>query len=134
MGLSAGVVHEQDQYIQGTFKVAVNAGIGNPYASEEEITGKGWGEVLSDNPYTQVRDADYSMDSFRRAGDNSLQAWKNTAWDVSTANGDRGRSSSTGGLRDDLNDKLRRCSAPPPRSSRQRPSSRPPARGSPPAA
>ncbi|MFI8522134.1 hypothetical protein ACIGEZ_30605 [Streptomyces sp. NPDC085481] len=83
VGLSAGVFHEQEQYIGGAFKVLTNAGMGNPYASEDEITKKDWGEVLSSNTFTHIRDADYSSESFDRARDNSLQAWKNTAWDVS---------------------------------------------------
>ncbi|WP_328761034.1 MULTISPECIES: hypothetical protein [unclassified Streptomyces] len=66
VGLSAGVLHEQDQYLQGAFKVVTNSAWGNPYASEGEITGEGWGEVLADNPYTQIRDADYSKKSFEQ--------------------------------------------------------------------
>lgn len=82
VGLSAGALHEQDQYIQGSFKVLVNAGMGNPYASEDDITGKGWGGVLADNPYTQVRDADYSAESFERADENIKEAWKGAVRDV----------------------------------------------------
>ncbi|MGH3309555.1 MAG: hypothetical protein ACRDP3_03060 [Streptomyces sp.] len=87
VGLSAGVLHEQDQYIQGSFKVLTNSAMGNPYATEEEITKKSWGEVAASNPYTHFRDADYSAESFQKAQENSTQAWKNTAWDVSTATG-----------------------------------------------
>ncbi|MFE1384337.1 hypothetical protein ACFW6S_35870 [Streptomyces sp. NPDC058740] len=83
VGLSAGVFHEQEQYIGDAFKVLTNAGMGNPYASEDEITRKDWGEVLSSNTFTHVRDADYSAGSFDRARENSLQAWKGTAWDLS---------------------------------------------------
>ncbi|MDH6539432.1 hypothetical protein [Streptomyces sp. SPB4] len=85
VGLSAGALHEQDQYLQGSFKVLVNAGMGNPYASEGDITGKGWDEVLSDNPYTQVRDADYGADSFERANENTKEAWKGAVRDVNSS-------------------------------------------------
>ncbi|AZM89269.1 MULTISPECIES: hypothetical protein [Streptomyces] len=85
VGLSAGLVHEQDQYIQGGFKVLVNSALGNPYASEGDITGKDWGEVLADNPYTQVRDADYSAESFQRADRNSTEAWKGAVRDVNSS-------------------------------------------------
>ncbi|MEU5810186.1 MULTISPECIES: hypothetical protein [unclassified Streptomyces] len=85
VGLSAGLIHEQDQYVQGAFKIAVNAGMGNPYASEDEITKKGWGEVLSDNPYTQIRDADYSPESGARAAENSKEAWKTAIRDANTS-------------------------------------------------
>ncbi|WP_407838615.1 hypothetical protein ACE1OC_23210 [Streptomyces sp. DSM 116496] len=82
VGLSAGALHEQDQYIQGSFKVVANAGLGNPYASEADVVGKDWGEVLSENPYTQIRDADYSRESYDWASENSGEAWKGTIRDL----------------------------------------------------
>ncbi|MFB0626507.1 hypothetical protein [Streptomyces sp. AB3(2024)] len=85
VGLSAGALHEQDQYLQGSFKVLVNAGMGNPYASEDDITGKDWGAVLADNPYTQVRDADYSAESSERANENIKEAWKGAVRDVNSS-------------------------------------------------
>ncbi|WP_326687328.1 hypothetical protein OIE63_09295 [Streptomyces sp. NBC_01795] len=120
VGLAGGAVHQQDQYIQGTFKVAVNAGMGNPYATEEEITGKDWGEVLSNNAYTQIRDADYSKESFQTARENSVQAWKNTAWDVSTATSSPAAGLvDAAGLRDDLNDGMRETFGPSPEEQQQ---------------
>ncbi|MEU8459634.1 hypothetical protein [Streptomyces sp. NPDC029003] len=85
VGLSAGALHEQDQYLQGSFKVLVNAGAGNPYASEHDITGKDWNEVLADNPYTQVRNADYSAESFERANRATEEAWKGAVRDVNSS-------------------------------------------------
>lgn len=85
VGLSAGVLHEQDQYVRGSFKVVANAAWGNPYASEGDITGKGWGEVLADNPYTQIRDADYSEESFEHASRESKDAWKSAIHDVNSS-------------------------------------------------
>ncbi|MFF1559359.1 hypothetical protein [Streptomyces sp. NPDC058279] len=85
VGLSAGVVHEQDQYIQGSFKVLVNSATGNPYASEDDVTKKGWGEVLADNPYTQIRDADYSPESFEQANENNKEAWKGAVRDLNSS-------------------------------------------------
>ncbi|GGT65915.1 hypothetical protein [Streptomyces purpureus] len=84
-GLSAGTFHDQEQYISGAFKVLTNSAMGNPYATEEEITQKSWGDVLSSNPVTHVMNADYSDKSFDTARENSKQAWKDTAWDVSTS-------------------------------------------------
>lgn len=84
-GLAAGTYYETDRYVEGSFKVVVNSAIGNPYASEEEITGKSWGDVLSDNPITQVRNADYSKESFDRAFENSKQGWKDATRDVLTS-------------------------------------------------
>ncbi|WP_199920705.1 hypothetical protein [Streptomyces sp. NRRL S-237] len=84
-GLSAGVMHEQDQYIQGSFKVLTNSAMGNPYASEKDVIDKDWGEVLSDNPYTQIRDADHSAESFDRVRENSKEAWKGAVRDVNSS-------------------------------------------------
>ncbi|APU40732.1 MULTISPECIES: hypothetical protein [unclassified Streptomyces] len=85
VGLSAGLVHEQDQYIQGSFKVMANAALGNPYATEKDVIGKDWGEVLSDNPYTQIRDADYGRESFGRATENGNEAWKTAVRDANSS-------------------------------------------------
>ncbi|MEU8435793.1 hypothetical protein AB0F18_23345 [Streptomyces sp. NPDC029216] len=85
VGLSAGLLHEQDQYIQGGFKVLTNSVMGNPYASEGDITKKGWGDVLADNPYTQIRDADYSPGSFVQAERNTEEAWKGAVRDVNSS-------------------------------------------------
>ncbi|MEV7442513.1 hypothetical protein AB0O22_15335 [Streptomyces sp. NPDC091204] len=85
VGLSAGVLHEQDQYVQGTFKVVTNAAWGNPYASEGDITGKGWGEVLADNPYTEIRDADHSKESYEQASRESKDAWRSAIHDVNSS-------------------------------------------------
>ncbi|MGW3058855.1 hypothetical protein ACWC98_23390 [Streptomyces goshikiensis] len=85
VGLSAGVLHEQDQYIQGAFKVVANSAWGSPYASEGDVTGKGWSEVLADNPYTQIRDADYSGESFDQASRESQNAWKSAIHDVNSS-------------------------------------------------
>ncbi|MFI1284625.1 hypothetical protein ACH4U5_28425 [Streptomyces sp. NPDC020858] len=85
VGLSAGLVYEQDQYIQGSFKVVTNAALGNPHASEQDVIDKNWGEVFADNPITQIRDADFSRGSFDRATENGNEAWKATVRDVNSS-------------------------------------------------
>ncbi|MFD9573783.1 hypothetical protein ACFWBI_28590 [Streptomyces sp. NPDC059982] len=85
VGLSAGALHEQDQYIQGGFKVLANSAMGNPYVSEDDITRKGWDDVLADNPYTQIRDADYTPASFARANEEGEEAWKSAVRDVNSS-------------------------------------------------
>ncbi|MGW6852816.1 hypothetical protein ACWGCK_29275 [Streptomyces virginiae] len=85
VGLSAGAMYEQDQYIQGSFKVVANAALGNPYAEEKDIIAKDWGGVLSDNPITQIRGADYSRESFDRATENGSEAWKSAVRDVNSS-------------------------------------------------
>lgn len=80
LGLSAGLVWEEDRYRAGTFKVAVNAlsPTGNPHADEEEIAGQGWGEILTpDAP-------EYSAASFDRAGEDIARTWQDTGRSVLT--------------------------------------------------
>ncbi len=82
-GLSAGTYYETDQYVEGTLKVVTNAAIGNPYASEDEVTRMGWGDIASSGVYGG--DVDYSKESFDRAMANSGQGWKDAGRDVMTS-------------------------------------------------
>ncbi|MBK5993136.1 hypothetical protein ACFV2I_09385 [Streptomyces microflavus] len=81
-GLSAGTYHETEQYIEGTFKVVTNAAIGNPYASEDEVTQQGWGDIATSGAFGG---ADYSRESWDRAGGNIEQGWKDAGRDVMTS-------------------------------------------------
>ncbi|MFC8827902.1 hypothetical protein ACFT9I_21465 [Streptomyces sp. NPDC057137] len=81
-GLSAGTYHETEQYVEGTFKVVTNAAIGNPYASEDEVTQQGWGDITKSGAFGGV---DYSQESWDRAGENIEQGWKDTGRDVLTS-------------------------------------------------
>lgn len=83
VGLSAGTLYETDQYVEGAMKIVVNAGIGDPYASEDDVAAQGWGDVLRHNEYTGG--VDYSPESMDRALDNSEQAYKDAARDVMTS-------------------------------------------------
>lgn len=74
LGLSAGILWEEEQYIEGTLKIVVNAGVGNPNASEDDIVKQGWGDVLTPDYLSP----DYSVESFERAGDEAGQTWKDT--------------------------------------------------------
>ncbi|WP_030753852.1 hypothetical protein [Streptomyces sp. NRRL F-5135] len=115
VGLSAGVFHEQEQYLQGSFKILTNSAMGNPYATEDEILKKDWGKVLSNNQFTQIRDADYSRESFDEAYENSKQAWKGAAWDASTSSiSPANQIIDAAGLRDDVDDAMRDTLGPPP--------------------
>ncbi|MFP8963047.1 hypothetical protein ACLIYP_21185 [Streptomyces nanhaiensis] len=80
LGLAAGLVHEEDQYWQGTFKVAANSFVGNPHLSEDEITQREWGELVSLDNYKP----DYSIESFQQAGEEMAQTWKDTGRTVLT--------------------------------------------------
>ncbi|MEU3962578.1 hypothetical protein AB0F42_22670 [Streptomyces buecherae] len=47
-GLAAGMTWEEDQYVEGTFKIAANAVVGNPHLSEREVEEKDWQELILD--------------------------------------------------------------------------------------
>lgn len=74
LGLSAGVLWEEDQYIKGTLKVVVNSGVGNPNASEADVIKQGWGDVFTPD----YLNPDYSLESVERAKNEADQTWKDT--------------------------------------------------------
>ena len=82
-GLSAGTYYETEQYVEGSFKVVANAAVGNPYASEEEVTQMGWGDIATSGVYGG--NVDYSKESFDQAMANSAQGWKDAGRDVMTS-------------------------------------------------
>ncbi|MDT0450531.1 hypothetical protein [Streptomyces hesseae] len=82
VGLAAGYYHERDRYIADTFKVVANAAMGNPHLTEEQVEKKSVSEVLSDNAFTQTRDADYSLGSLAKAGEGAKDAWSKTGKDL----------------------------------------------------
>ncbi|QLE73615.1 hypothetical protein FGW37_20310 [Streptomyces rectiverticillatus] len=89
VGLAAGYYHEQDAYIRDTFKVGVNAVMGNPHLLEEDVEKKSMSEILADNPVNDFSHPDYSAESFRKAEEDSRRVWADTVRDASTgaANG-----------------------------------------------
>ncbi|MFH8802476.1 hypothetical protein ACH4F6_23170 [Streptomyces sp. NPDC017936] len=82
-GLAAGTLHETEAYVEGTFKVVTNAAIGNPYASEDEVTQMGWGDIAESGVWGG--DVDYSKESFEQAWETSKQGWKDAGRDVMTS-------------------------------------------------
>ncbi|MER5785747.1 hypothetical protein ABT104_29130 [Streptomyces mobaraensis] len=87
LGLAAGKHWEEDRYIEGALKVGLNAVVGNPHASEAEITEKSWGEVATPG----YLHPDYSAASFGKARADIAQNWKDTGRALVTEG--------TGGLR-----------------------------------
>ncbi|WP_149179844.1 hypothetical protein [Streptomyces sp. TRM49041] len=80
LGLAAGGIHEQDQYVKDTIKIATNAVNGNPHLSEEEVTAKSWAEIRSQTP---TDGADWSKQSFSEAHAEVKQVWEDTSYDIS---------------------------------------------------
>ncbi|URN16729.1 MULTISPECIES: hypothetical protein [Streptomyces] len=79
VGLAAGWLHEQDQYVKGTVKVVVNGINGNPHLSEEEVQAKSWEEIRDQRP---TDGADWSGESLRAAHEEVKQVNKDVAYDV----------------------------------------------------
>ncbi|MCX5087154.1 hypothetical protein ACFC18_21365 [Streptomyces sp. NPDC056121] len=75
LGLAAGVLWEEDRYVESALKYGVNslAG-GSPYASEEDIAKQDWGDVFTPD----ALNPDWSAESWDRAGDEMGQTWKDT--------------------------------------------------------
>ncbi|GAA2283989.1 MULTISPECIES: hypothetical protein [Kitasatospora] len=99
--LSAGLYHDQEQYVSGVAKDVTNAALGNPNLTREQVEGQSWGKTLSDNPYTQARDADYSAESYRYASVHSQATWKAAEADL-LANPNLQVAAMTAGHGDDL--------------------------------
>ncbi|WP_378730822.1 type VII secretion target [Nocardia brasiliensis] len=68
LGLAAGRYHEMDAKAQGTLKKMWTHLAGNPHLSDEQITSRSWGDTFSDNAFNHIRNADYSAESFQKAG------------------------------------------------------------------
>lgn len=73
LGIGAGSVWEQDQYLKGTFKVLVNAGIGNPHASNDEIEKKSLEAVLADHAFKRE-----TPEQARQAREDFDRTWADT--------------------------------------------------------
>lgn len=82
LNLSAGLYHDQEQYVSGVAKDVYSAAMGNPNLTQEEVEGRSWGDTLKDNAVTQFANADYSARSFEAAALHSDATWKNTGADL----------------------------------------------------
>lgn len=84
VGLSAGTMYETDQYVEGALKIGANSLMGNPYATEDEVTQMGWRQIANTG-MDSMRNPDYSEESFDQAWENSKQGWKDAGRDVMTS-------------------------------------------------
>jgi hypothetical protein len=79
VGLAAGTQWEEDQYLQGTFKVVVNAAVGDPHATDDQVARENWHQVLDPGAY----EPDYGTDSGRTAVHDMGRTWRETGEQVS---------------------------------------------------
>ncbi|MFI5681631.1 hypothetical protein [Streptomyces cellulosae] len=84
VGLAAGTLYETDRYVDGFLKIGANSLIGNPYASEDEASQMGWGQIAGSG-LDSFKNPDYSKESFEEAWANSKQGWKDAGRDLMTS-------------------------------------------------
>ncbi|MDI3390735.1 hypothetical protein QIS99_31745 [Streptomyces sp. B-S-A8] len=82
VGLAAGAYHETEQYIDGTLKVGANALMGNPHATEEEVTAQSWDQIRQNHAFANP---DYSLETVEQAKANMEQGWKDAGRDLATS-------------------------------------------------
>jgi hypothetical protein len=76
LNLSAGGYHDADQYVAGVFKDLLNAFVGDPHASEQQVENESVSDIFTaDVP-------DYSTRSFQQAGQNAATTWKGVGRDL----------------------------------------------------
>ncbi|MEU8985197.1 hypothetical protein AB0C98_01665 [Streptomyces sp. NPDC048558] len=85
LNLSAGLYHEQEQYVSNTVKTVWTAAAGNPYLSEEEVGQRSWSQTLQDNSVSHFMNADYSAESLRAGDQAAGQAWAQAKEDLETS-------------------------------------------------
>jgi hypothetical protein len=77
LNLSAGGYYQADQYVAGVFKDLLNAFVGNPHASEQQVENSSVESML-----TNTITPDYSAASFERTGQNAATTWQGVGRDV----------------------------------------------------
>ncbi|MGW1953479.1 hypothetical protein ACWCPI_12075 [Streptomyces sp. NPDC001920] len=85
LNLSAGLYHDQEQYVSDTLKTVWTAAAGNPYLSKEEVEGRSWSDTLKDNPVSHGMNPDWSAESVREGDAAAREAWDQAAQDVETS-------------------------------------------------
>ena len=85
LNLSAGLYHEQEQYVSNTLKGVWSAAAGDPYLTPEQVEQRSWSDTFKDNAISQVAGADYSAESFAEGQEAAGQAWSQAAEDVETS-------------------------------------------------
>ncbi|MFC7306295.1 hypothetical protein ACFQVC_18985 [Streptomyces monticola] len=86
LDLSAGMYHEQEQYLGNTFKGVLNQVGGNPYATEEEIRDQSYTDaIVGATPYGHIKDADYSAESIVEGQRQADEAWSQVGQDFQSS-------------------------------------------------
>lgn len=59
LDLTAGIYYEQEQYLSDAMKQTVNAAMGDPSLTAEQLHKRSWSQIGGDNPFTQIKNADF---------------------------------------------------------------------------
>ncbi|WP_435604312.1 hypothetical protein [Streptomyces sp. bgisy130] len=63
LGITAGMYYEQEQYVSDALKQTVNASMGDPSKTAEQLHNTSWDKIRDDNPFSQVANADFDPTS-----------------------------------------------------------------------
>ncbi|MFF4524426.1 hypothetical protein [Streptomyces bluensis] len=85
LNLSAGLYHEQEEYVSNTLKTVWTAAAGNPYLSPEEVEQRSWSDTFKDNALSHAANADYSPGSYLAGQEEVRQAWAQAGQDISSS-------------------------------------------------
>lgn len=77
LGLAAGMEHEEDEYWGRTWKTGFNSLAGDPYATEDQLAKKSYGDILASNRPETPAEALQQTDAIK-------QDWRDTAQEVDT--------------------------------------------------
>jgi hypothetical protein len=77
LGQSAGAYADTETYLQDAFIDAAKSVLGDPQASDDQVSHQSFAQIGH-----QASTPDYSSDSFRNAGDQIGQTWKDEASDL----------------------------------------------------
>jgi hypothetical protein len=80
LGLAAGAYHDAEQTVIGAAKVVVNAVVGDPHLSDQQVAQGSWAYAEGRTP-SQASDT-FSGKAWEQAGDQIGQTWKAEGEDV----------------------------------------------------
>lgn len=83
LGLSAGIYAATEQEIIGSVKNLVDAGVGDPHLSDQQVADGSWSEAAGVTP-AQAPD-DFSGQAWQQAGDQMKQTWVAEGHDITSS-------------------------------------------------
>ncbi|MFE9425488.1 hypothetical protein ACFYNO_21260 [Kitasatospora sp. NPDC006697] len=75
LGLSAGLYYEQENYAQGLLKNIVNASMGNPHLTSDQVAAQSWSQTWADNPINDDINHPDGAKDLEKANENIRKTW-----------------------------------------------------------